>query len=195
MTSPLATIALAATAFLSTNVDDTVLLLGLYANPGVRRRDVVVGQYLGMAAIVLLSLAAGRLAMTLSPRAVAMLGVAPVLMGAAQLWDAWRRGDRAGDSPGRGAASSLAVAVLTLAGGGDNIALYAPLLAGRSGGEIALICAVFAILLALWCVAARWLVGHRPARRLVTRWGSRLAPFLLIAPGAVILFRGAHGSP
>ena len=181
-------------AFASTNVDDAVLLLGLFASPRFRVRDIVLGQFLGMTAIVGLSLGAAFLALALSPRILALLGVAPLLMGALQLWDAWRPRDGDLVVSARGGASALAVAAVTAANGGDNIALYAPLFAGRGAGDIVVICAVFAALLALWCAGARRLVGHGALRAGLIAWGSRLAPFVLIALGVLILARGgAHG--
>src|SRR5688500_5314863 len=49
----LATVGLAIVLFVATNIDDVLVLLGFFADPGFRARHIVVGQYLGIGALVL----------------------------------------------------------------------------------------------------------------------------------------------
>ena len=189
--APLETVLLAVTAFASTNVDDAVLLIGLFSDARFRMRDIVAGQALGMAAIIVASMVAASVVLDLPPRLIAIIGVAPMLIGAKQLRDAWTRPSPA--PPVRGVGSAATVAVVTLANGGDNVTLYTPLLAGRAPAETAIIIGVFAALLGLWCLAARALVAHRILGAALLRWGSRVMPLVLIGLGAAIVARGWAG--
>jgi cadmium resistance protein CadD (predicted permease) len=80
-----------------------------------------------------------------------------------------------------------AVSALTIANGGDNIATYVALLAGRSAVEFALFGAVFALLTGLWCLAALKLVRAARVRAWLGRNAARVSGGLLIALGLVLL--------
>jgi cadmium resistance protein CadD (predicted permease) len=58
----LATLAVSVVAFASTNVDDVSVLLGFFADPAFRARHVVLGQYLGIGALVAVSLVCSLIA-------------------------------------------------------------------------------------------------------------------------------------
>jgi cadmium resistance protein CadD (predicted permease) len=189
----LGTVLLAVTAFASTNVDDALLLLAFFADRRVRAGHVVAGQYLGMAMLTAVAAGLALLTWAVPARTVGLMGLIPILLGAHRL----RANRRQGRSGAFGAEAvkvgawggALSVAGVTIANGGDNIAVYVPLLARRPPGEILLVCAVFAVLVAVWCGAARWLVSHRRFEGPVRRWGAALMPFVLIAIGCFILLR------
>jgi cadmium resistance protein CadD (predicted permease) len=85
--------------------------------------------------------------------------------------------------------SILSVASVTIANGGDNFAVYVPLFARGSAAATLVTCGVFAVLVAIWCAAARWLVNHRRLGTLVSDWGYRSLPFVLLGLGTYILLR------
>ncbi len=49
--------------FASTNIDDIFILAAFYADPKIARRSIVIGQFLGIGALVLASAAAAILAL------------------------------------------------------------------------------------------------------------------------------------
>ena len=59
-----ATLARVVAAFSSTNLDDSLLLAGLFVGVEFSPRSVIVGQFIGMGIVVLASLAAALLAVT-----------------------------------------------------------------------------------------------------------------------------------
>src|ERR1017187_7630608 len=67
-------------AFASTNVDDFLVLIFLFSR-GIRFRTVVLGQYLGFLAILLLSLLCALFAQTLPRIWIGLLGLVPVTVG------------------------------------------------------------------------------------------------------------------
>ena len=81
-----------------------------------------------------------------------------------------------------------AVAVVTVANGGDNIGVYAPLFATRSGADIAAIGVVFAGMTLVWLAVTGWLINHRTLGVPIRRYGRGVAPFVLIGLGALIVF-------
>lgn len=83
-------------------------------------------------------------------------------------------------------AQVVAVGAVTVANGGDNIAVYTPLLATSSAVEMALLVLVFSAMTTLWLLAAHGLVGH-PTLGPPIRVGRYALPFLLIGLGILIL--------
>ena len=82
----------------------------------------------------------------------------------------------------------LAVAAVTIANGGDNLGIYTPLFATRTGPEVALLIAVFAILTGVWCLLAHGLVNHPALGAPIRRYGRRVLPFVLMGLGVLILY-------
>ena len=185
-----ASLGLAVVAFASTNVDDIFVLLGFFADPRLRARNVVIGQYLGIGALVLVSIAASLISLVLSPALVGLLGAAPVLIGVKRLADLRQSANQ--QKPDRaqgGAFGQIApIAVVIIANGGDNIGVYAPLFATHSASQIAVMVAVFMIMTALWIAMAHGLVAHPTLGAPIRRYGHIVVPFVLIGLGFYILY-------
>jgi cadmium resistance protein CadD (predicted permease) len=79
------------------------------------------------------------------------------------------------------------VAAVTVANGGDNIGIYVPLFANSSLADLIIILLVFAVMVALWCAIAYYLARHPVVAHLLTRYGHRIVPFVLIGLGIYIL--------
>jgi cadmium resistance protein CadD (predicted permease) len=182
-----AVVGLATVLFVSTNLDDLFVLLAFFLDPATRLRDVILGQYLGIGALVLLSIAASVLSVALAPSYVGLLGLLPIGIGIWQLFVRYRGGERDDDEvPAAG--RMLAVAIITVANGGDNIGVYTPVFATRTPAEITIIVIVFAILIALLILAAHWLVRHPTLGAPVRRYGPALTPWVLIAIGVFVIY-------
>ncbi len=178
--------------FASTNVDDLLVLIAFFALPRCRARDVVIGQYLGIGALVVVSVVLSLISLVLSPAYVGLLGVLPMLIGIQKLFEL-RRGGNGEAAPApqtrRGAIGQIAaVATATIANGGDNIGAYAPLFATWSAARIAVVVLVFVVMTALWLALALWLVNHRTVGAPLKRYGHLAVPFVLIVLGLFILY-------
>jgi cadmium resistance protein CadD (predicted permease) len=180
----------AAGVFAGTNVDDlivlTVLFLSARATGRPRPWQVWAGQYAGIGALVAIS-ALAALGLTLVPdRWVPLLGLVPLALGVRGLVSAVRHRSGAADPPVV-AGNLVAVAGVTIANGADNIAVYTPMFRtiGLAGSVVTV--AVFAVLVAVWCLAASWLGGHQRVVAVVERYGHWLVPLVFIAIGVVIL--------
>jgi cadmium resistance protein CadD (predicted permease) len=178
--------ALGVVAFAATNVDDLFVLTAFFADPSARARHVVLGQYLGIAALTLASMACALAALAIPATWVGLLGLLPVAIGVKKLYEVRRRGAEPAPPQVAGTAA-LSVAAVTVANGGDNLAIYIPLFASQSRSSWLLLAAVFAVLTGIWCVVGLSLVKHRALGPLLRRHGLRVLPWLLIGLGVYIL--------
>ncbi|HEY1707045.1 MAG TPA: cadmium resistance transporter [Rhizomicrobium sp.] len=183
----LTVLALAVVAFVSTNIDDAFVLVGFFSDARLRTASVVAGQFLGIASLTAAAIAFSLLTFALPDRDIGLLGILPVLIGLWHLWKALRANDGGEAHPPAGFGAILSVATVTVANGGDNIAVYVPLFSRQTAGGVLAICAVFAAMTALWCAAGAALVGHPRLGAPLRRWGSRIMPLVLIGLGAFIL--------
>jgi len=197
MDEVLGTIGVSGVVFAATNVDDVFLLAAFFADERMRPRAVVVGQFLGIGLLVALSAVAALAALSVPDGYPALLGVVPLALGVRGLWRLIRKGgepdaeeDTARDAQrravGRTHSQVLAVAAVTVANGGDNLAAYIPLFV-RDPGAIPLHAAVFAVMTGLWCLAGFKLVRNELAARPIRRYGHVALPIVLTALGLWIL--------
>ncbi len=189
MESISALLGLAIVLFVSTNVDDLLVLIGFFADARFRVSEIVAGQYVGVAVLFAVS-AAGALLSLVIPRAyLGLLGIFPILIGIRRLLEL--RHDRTQTESGKALnphGNTATVALVTIANGGDNIGVYMPSFAVHSGGQIGVIAAVFVVMTALWCVLARWMVSHRRLGAPLRRYGHIVAPVVLIGIGILIVY-------
>jgi cadmium resistance protein CadD (predicted permease) len=187
----------AAGMFAVTNIDDMLVLAVFF---GQTRGDrgaalrVVLGQYLGFGAILIVSVLGALGAGLLPESAIPYLGLVPLLLGLRAAWKVWRErrsdhaaGEETDDKPGAGV---LAIATVTFANGGDNIGVYTPVFAVAGIGGMIGYLAVFLIGVAVWCTIGWFLAGHPAIAEVLSRWGHIILPAVLIAIGLVILIEG-----
>jgi len=178
--------------FVSTDLDDVFVLLAFFADPRFRVRQIVAGQFLGIALLYVLSVAGSFVSLVVSPAVVGLLGLVPITMGLKSAWELWNSSPAKEQAPSGpqapiGRANIAAVFAMTVANGGDNVSVYIPLFAVRSGSAIAIMGVVFAIMTAGWLSVAYWLTRHRAIGAPVRRCARLLMPFVFIALGAFIL--------
>lgn len=194
----LATVTQAVATFAVTNIDDLVVL-AVFSGQARGHRSaavrVVAGQYLGFAAIVLVSIGAAILGATLLPgTALPYLGLLPIVLGLRAAWVGWRGRD-AGPTGTEAASPPSApgvwqVAGVTFANGGDNIGVYVPMFAVATAGTLATYVTVFLIGVGVWCAAGHYLASHPLVAKAFSRWGHIILPVVLIAIGTAILVDG-----
>jgi cadmium resistance protein CadD (predicted permease) len=190
---------IALVVYASTNIDDLLVLAVFFADPRVRLGAVIVGRFIGLAALVLASAAAALLALVIPAGWIALLGVVPLFLGLRLL--PALRGNREDEQSGaeglrpadakdksrRGFTSqALSVAGVTLANGGDNLGVYIPLFA-TAPDAIAIYVVVFAVMTAVWCALGYLVVNNPLIGTQIRRYGHVLLPIVLIALGLYIL--------
>jgi cadmium resistance protein CadD (predicted permease) len=177
--------------FISTDLDDVLVLLGFFADPRFSIRHIVAGQFLGIAILYGVSVAGSCVSLIMPAAFIGLLGLVPIAMGLKSASELLRPDDPREPSADGGSAAErttiAAVVAVTVANGGDNISVYIPLFALRSGPDIALMGAAFAVMTAFWLCLAYWLTRHRTIGAPVRRYTRVLMPFVFVTLGIFIL--------
>jgi cadmium resistance protein CadD (predicted permease) len=168
MSAVFTVLAVSVTTFAATNLDD-LFLLTMFCARRVATRRIVVGQFLGFAAIVIVSLAGVWAAGAAVPRSwIRLLGIFPLAIGVKELVQLHHsKSTRA--AVRNGSLSVFSIAVITLANGGDNIGIYVSFFfAGRS--HLWLVLATYGVLVLVWCADGKWFGSHLLILKTVDRW-------------------------
>ena len=161
----LSTLAIAIAAFASTNIDDLLLLSSLFVDAEFQTLSVIVGQFLGMSLLVLISILAALITITIPREWIGLLGFAPLFLGIYRLWkllngrpEKSRMKCNAQDFIGKEQikiacvrSEVLLATLLTVANGGDNLSVYIPLFSVQRA-SMPFYALVFAMMTALWCL-------------------------------------------
>ena len=146
-----------------------------------RYRRVAWAQVLAVATLVVIAAGVGSALSAVPLRLIGVLAVAP--WGLA--WYAWRR--RNAPTPEQFRRGATTTFLATLALGGDNLAVWIPLLRARGVDGGLVMIAAFAVLEVVFIVTAQYLAS-RPR---VVAWGTRrstfLVPFVYVALGVLVL--------
>ena len=181
-------------AFAATDIDDLFVLMLFFSNPAYGGRQVVIGQYVGIGALVTAGIVGSLIALVVPQWIVGLMGLLPITIGIKKLIDL-RKGEDDYDESLKTLQSNrksylrfLTVAGVTVANGGDNIAVYVPLFASSSTpAEVITLVAIFLAVTAVWCALAYRLVNHRIVAKRLSRIGHILLPAVLIGLGIFIL--------
>jgi len=203
-------LAVATAAFVGTNVDNLLVTTAMVAGAPVERAHrIAAGQVAGFLVIVAASAAAAVVLFEFSMAAVGLLGLVPLAIGLRGLWGLRSRGEldggsepetepvlrpRAGRGRGRARAADRAVgrsftaaALVTIAAGGDNLAVYIPLFRVGGATNVAAIAGVFVVGEAAVTAAVLWGGRHPRARTVMGRVGHVAVPILLCVVGVVVM--------
>jgi cadmium resistance protein CadD (predicted permease) len=195
LTEFISTISLAVVLFASTNLDDIFILMMFFADKSLSARQIVLGQYLGIALIVGISALGTLAALLFPPTVIGLMGFLPIAIGLKKLWDLRKEAHKSEEldqaektaSVSNGYGRAITVAAITFSNGGDNIGVYVPVFATSTLTATATLIAVFAVMVAIWCGAAYLLVNNRYIGVFIQRVGNILLPFVLIGLGIYIL--------
>jgi len=212
-----ADLGVAAAAFVGTNVDNTVVAVAMVAGaPLERARRIAVGQAIGFVVLVAVAAAAAAILFEFSTAVVGLLGLVPLAIGVrglvglarphpggeAEASGATGAAEAEGAGTGAGARapkrrrrpeqravgrSLTAAALVTIAAGGDNLAVYIPLFRVGGATNVGAIVAVFIAgeSLVTWVILAG---GRHPrARGAMVRAGHVAVPILLCCVGLLVL--------
>ena len=176
-------IVVASLAFVGTMFDNYfAFATQLVVTDRSRFRRVAWGQALGVVALMILAAGVGSLLAPIPLPWIGVLSVAPWALGV----QAWRTRDKPpGQQFRRGAITTF---TLTLALGGDNLAVWIPLLRANGVIHAAVTVLVFCVWEFLFVLSAQAITGHPR----VVSWGSEHAasfvPWVYFALGVLILF-------
>lgn len=190
-------------SFIVTNIDDIFVLMLLFSQASsqakasngrtvkgnrIYPKDIVIGQYLGFALLVLISLLA-TFGVTLIPdQWVGLLGLIPIYLGVKLLIK--------GEDEDEGAILSslnkfnkfyLSVAFITFANGGDNIGIYVPFFSTLNNNQLVITVVTFFIMVAVWCLIGYRLARFRYVSETLEKYGRWVIPIVFIGLGFYIM--------
>ena len=190
-------------SFIVTNIDDIFVLMLLFSQASSRAKasngrtvkgnriypkDIVIGQYLGFALLVLISLLA-TFGVTLIPdQWVGLLGLIPIYLGVKLFIK--------GEDEDEGAILSslnkfnkfyLSVAFITFANGGDNIGIYVPFFSTLNNNQLVITVVTFFIMVAVWCLIGYRLARVRYVSETLEKYGRWVIPIVFIGLGFYIM--------
>ncbi|MEH2393772.1 MAG: cadmium resistance transporter [Nostoc sp.] len=194
-------------AFIATNIDDIIILLIFFSQVDVnfRRRHILLGQYLGFTAIIIVSLPGFFGGLIIQREWIGLLGLLPIAIGIQQL--IYRKEETitvqtvsSDFSQSTSTNPVLAfilsvlhpqtykVAAVTIANGGDNLSIYIPLFAGHDLASLGVILSIFFVMVGVWCAIAYFLSRQPTIAYILNRYGKAVVPFVLIGLGLFIIY-------
>lgn len=186
--------------FVATNIDHLALLALWFVHgqnrPGTTAR-ICAGQYVGFGVILVITLVLSTISGFVIPQEyLRLLGLIPLALGVkAGIGEIRERLSAEEDDDEDEAAGQLkgkkvsvgAVALVTMANGGDEIAAYLPVFALSAWWQIALFSAVFLVLAGVLLALARFITGRMGLAELLERFEAIIFPSVLILLGVLIL--------
>jgi len=194
-----AAIGLAIAAFTATNLDDLLLLSCLFMDIEYSASSIIIGQFVGMTVLVLISLIGALLALAIPDGGLAFLGFVPFGLGLFRFWKLSREhlqrqrpiSDQEFFQPARLGGqnppySVWAIILLTIANGGDNLSVYVPLFATHRA-FVPVFLLVFTFLTGLWCMLGYFITNHPLVREGLRKYGRIITPFVLVGIGLNVI--------
>lgn len=196
----LSTLAQALVLFAVTNIDHLMLLTLWFVHghqrPGTTLR-ICAGQYLGFSAILAATVILNLISGFVIPEAqLHLLGLIPLILGVkAGIGEILERRESNDSRDAQSAESKLegkpvsvgAVALVTIANGGDEIGVYLPVFALSACWQVAMFCAVFLVLAGALLALAWFITGRLGLAEVLERFEAVLFPSVLILLGVLIL--------
>ncbi len=196
----LSTLAQALVLFAVTNIDHLMLLTLWFVHghqrPGTTLR-ICAGQYLGFSAILAATVILNLISGFVIPEAqLHLLGLIPLILGVkAGIGEILERRESNDSRDAQSAESKLegkpvsvgAVALVTIANGGDEIGVYLPVFALSAWWQVAMFCAVFLVLAGALLALAWFITGRLGLAEVLERFEAVLFPSALILLGVLIL--------
>jgi cadmium resistance protein CadD (predicted permease) len=190
-------------AFVSTNIDDLLILIAFFATPRFPPFQIVLGQYIGMGSLIAVSLLGLLIALVVPRNLIGLLGLFPIAIGIKELLELHKKSndnDNNKDNEEEQLAKQhlqrskkiaylpfLTVAAVTFSGG-EEIGIYTSLFATNNEvSQIIMLVSVVMVLTGFWCGLANYFVNHSFLADRFRHIAARLLPFVLIGLGIYIL--------
>lgn len=187
----------AVTMFIATNLDDLFVLMIFFSNKEFKVKQIVLGQYLGVLALIAISALSYFLKLVIPVNWIGILGILPIIIGIKNLKDLKDKKEISTNydinsknesffSKFKNSKSFL-VALVSFTNGGDNIGVYVPLFASIDPQQMLVVISVFLVMIGAWCYISFNLVENSILGDKIKKYGHIILPFVLIFIGITIL--------
>lgn len=181
-------------AFISSNIDDTFILILLFSSLSFQTRHIFIGQFLGIGVLIMISALGSLIALVLPPYVIGLMGLIPIAIGIKRLVEHQERERTTSkkkifhDNKRRSLIPFLTVSAITISNGGDDIGVFTPLFARyNTAGEVTILVTIFMAMTVVWCIITYYFVNHPLIAIRIQRFGNIVTPFVLIGLGLYIL--------
>ncbi len=178
-------------AFASTNIDDVFILTLFFSDKRNKARDIYIGQYLGIALLIGISVAGSLIGNFIDSKYIGLLGLFPIYLGLKQFVVLFKTNQK--EIPQEeekikfAKSGILKVATVTFANGGDNIGVYVPLFATLTAIDKSIMISIFLIMVFVWLTVAKYLTTHPILAKVLSKYGHIITPIVLCLIGLFIL--------
>ncbi|MUG95891.1 transporter [Scytonema sp. UIC 10036] len=191
----------------ATTFDDNIYLTAFFGkvNQIFRPKHVILGEFVGFTLLVIASLP-GFLGGLVIPEAwIGLLGILPIIIGISNLMSRENEAvqdvsvDFGHSVKSRHRKKSLLatlsdpqtyrVSAVTIANGGNNIGIYVPLFATSDLPSLGVIVCVCYLTVGLWCFLSYNMTRNPVMAPVITRYGRKIFPFVLIWLGFSIMMK------
>ena len=195
-------------AFVSTNIDDLLILMAFFATPKFSPFQIVLGQYIGMGSLIVVSLLGLLIALVVPRNLIGLIGLFPIAIGIKELLELHKKSNDDNNNKDNEEEEEeekelakrdlqrskkiayvpfLTVAAVTFSGG-EEIGIYTSLFATNNEViHIITLVSVVMVLTGFWCGLANYFVNHSFLADRFRHIAVRLLPFVLIGLGIYIL--------
>ena len=182
-------IAIAASAFIATNLDNLVLLVGLLGRYSDRRYEVMFGYLAGALIIGAASYYIGKLANNFPVSYIGLLGIFPVTIGVLELVRLFRNKGVVRDPTVAGTGSTAVAATLLtqLSNSADTIVTFSVLFSDANDLADHLLVLSFLCMAVVFSLAARSVLRYNWLSRPIQLYGHYITPLILITVGLFVL--------
>lgn len=179
-------------AFASTNIDDIFLLMLFFGNRHFKAREIFIGQLLGIAVLIAISLIVSLIGLVVDNTYIGLLGFLPIYLGLKGIVRLFANHDASDEKevvdPKKQTNHVFTVSGMTIANGGDNIGIYVPLFATLFWSQKVIMIGIFLLMTILWCILAKYFTKHPLFANAIDRYGHTITPFILVLLGVYILY-------
>jgi cadmium resistance protein CadD (predicted permease) len=176
------------TAFVASNIDDTFVLVLLFLTPNLLPRYVIMGQFLGIVLLVLVSSLASLLVLAIPAFAIGLMGLIPIVIGIKKIIDFKEGIETEEKNINKGSTSILSVAAITVSNGGDDIGAFTPFFAKyNTMNEVFFTVVLFMIMTLVWCVVTYYFIRYPIIASRVSTISRIISPFALMGLGIYII--------
>ena len=194
-------------AFVSTNIDDLLILMAFFATHRFPPSQIVLGQYIGMGSLIVVSLLGLLIALVVPRNLIGLIGLFPIAIGIKELLELHKKSNNDNNNKDNEEEEEekelakrdlqrskkiayvpfLTVAAVTFSGG-EEIGIYTSLFATNNEViHIITLVSVVMVLTGFWCGLANYFVNHSFLADRFRHIAARLLPFVLIGLGIYIL--------
>jgi cadmium resistance protein CadD (predicted permease) len=192
-------------AFVSTNIDDLLILMAFFATPRFPTFQIVLGQYIGMGSLIAVSLLGLLIALVVPRNLIGLIGLFPIAIGIKELLELYKKSNDYDNNNNKDNEEEklakqhlqrskkiaylpfLTVAAVTFSGG-EEIGIYTSLLATNNEvSQIIMLVSVVMVLTGFWCGLANYFVNRSFLAERFRHIAGRLLPFVLIGLGIYIM--------